>query len=128
MYLTPLVQHLPHAALAAIILVSAVGLIDLEEVRYLFRVKKTEGLLLVLTFLATLIVGVTSGLLLGIVASILLFVCLNTRPNAAVLGRLPGTNIFRNVDNFLEAETVPGLLVLRINASLHFANTEFLKQ
>ncbi len=127
MYLTPLVQHLPHAALAAIILVSAVGLIDAEEVRYLFRVKKTEGLLLVLTFLATLIVGVTSGLLLGIVASILLFISLNTRPNAAVLGRLPGTNIFRNVDNFPEAETVPSLLVLRIDASLYFANTEFLK-
>ena len=49
-------------------------------------------------------------------------------PNhAAVLGRLPGTNIFRNVDNFPEAETVPSLLVLRIDASLYFANTEFLK-
>ncbi len=127
LYLTPLVEHLPHAALSAIILVSAIGLIDVREMRYLFRIKKTEGLLLVFTFLATLTVGAVAGLLLGIIASILLFISLNTRPNTAVLGRLPGTNIFRNIDSFHEAETVPGLLILRIDASLYFANTEFLK-
>ena len=69
MYLTPLVTHLPRAALAAIILVAAIGLIDVQEVRYLFRVKKTEGLLLAFTFVVTLGVGILSGLLLGIVAA-----------------------------------------------------------
>lgn len=128
LYLTPLVSNLPNAALAGIILVSAIGLIDFSEIRYLFRVKKTEGLLLAFTFAATLIFGITPGLLLGIVASILLFITLNTRPNAAVLGRLPNTNIFRNIDDFHEAETIPGLMILRIDASFYFANTEFLKK
>ena len=126
-YLTPLIFHLPKVTLAAIILVSAVGLIDMREIRYLFRVKKSEGALLVFTFITTLSVGITYGLSFGIIASILLFIILNTRPHAAILGRLPGTDIFRNVRDFSEAETISGLVILRIDASLYFANTEFLK-
>ncbi len=126
-YLTPLIFHLPKVILAAIILVSAVGLIDMREIRYLFRVKKSEGALLVFTFITTLSVGITYGLSFGIIASILLFIILNTRPHAAILGRLPGTNIFRNVRDFSEAETISGLVILRIDASLYFANAEFLK-
>ncbi len=128
LFLTPLVSHLPNATLAGIILVTAIGLIDRKEIRYLFTVKKTEGMLLTFTFVATLTLGITPGLLAGIIASILLFITLNTRPNAAILGRLPGTNIFRNVDDFHEAETIPGLVILRIDASFYFANTEFLKK
>ncbi|MEO1034819.1 MAG: sulfate permease [Pseudomonadota bacterium] len=128
LFLTPLVANLPNAALASIVVVSAVGLIDFRVIRYLFRVKQTEGLLLAFTFVATLVFGITAGLLAGIVASILLFVSLNTRPNAALLGRLPGTNIFRNTENFPEAESIPGLAILRIDASFYFANTEFVKK
>jgi SulP family sulfate permease len=120
-------RYLPKAALAALILVSAVGLIDLAEIRYLFRVKKTEGLVLVFTFVATLTLGIAQGLAAGVVASILLFIGINTRPNTALLGRLPGTDIFRNVDNFPEAQTLDGVAILRIDSALYFANTEFLK-
>jgi SulP family sulfate permease len=127
LYFTPLIFYLPNVALAAIILVSALGLIDMREIQYLFRVKKTEGALLVFTFIATLSIGITYGLLLGIIASILLFIILNTRPHTAILGRLPGTDIFRNIVDFTEAETIDGLVILRIDASLYFANTEFLK-
>ncbi len=127
-YLTPLFHYLPNVTLAAILVVSAIRLIDLQEVRYLFQVKLTEGLLLLFTFAMTLLLGVMPGLLLGIVASILLFITLNTRPNTAILGRLPGTNIFRNVEHFPEAETLPGLVILRIDASLYFANVVFLKE
>jgi SulP family sulfate permease len=125
--LTSLVYYLPNAALAAIIMVSVTGLIDTREIRYLFRVKKSEGLLLTFTFLATLSLGIIYGLAAGIVASILLFISLNTKPNAAILGRLPGTNIFRNAKDFPQAETIDNLVILRIDASFYFANTEFLK-
>lgn len=124
---TPTVYFLPNAALAAIVLVSAVGLIDIKEIRYLFSVKKSEGFLLTFTFFGTLVFGVIYGLLLGVIASILLFIILNTRPHAAILGRLPETNIFRNVVDFPEGQRIPGLVILRIDASLYFANTEFLK-
>ena len=104
------------------------GLIDTKEMRYLFKVKKSEGGLLILTVLATLSLGITMGLLIGMIGSILLFVALNTRPNTAILGRLPGTDIFRNIDHFPEADLVPGLVILRIDDSFYFANTEFLKE
>jgi SulP family sulfate permease len=128
LFFTPLFHYLPDVTLAAILVVSSLRLIDTREIRYLFNVKITEGLLLVFTFLATLIFGIMHGLLLGIVASILLFITLNTRPNTAILGRLPGTNIFRNVEHFPEAESFPGLVILRIDASLYFANVVFLKR
>lgn len=128
LFFTPLFHYLPHATLAAILIVSSLRLIDTREIRYLFKVKVTEGILLVFTFIATLALGIMPGLLLGIVASILLFITLNTRPNTAILGRLPNTNIFRNVQHFPEAETIGGLVILRIDASLYFANTVFLKE
>jgi SulP family sulfate permease len=128
LFFTPLFHYLPNAALAAILIVSSLRLIDTREIRYLFKVKITEGVLLVFTFVATLALGIMTGLVLGIVASILLFITLNTRPNTAILGRLPNTNIFRNVQHFPEAQTLPGLVILRIDASLYFANAVFLKE
>ncbi len=128
LFFTPLFHYLPNATLAAILVVSSLRLIDTREIRYLFKVKITEGILLVFTFVATLVLGIMPGLLLGIVASILLFITLNTRPNTAILGRLPNTNIFRNIEHFPEAETIPGLVILRIDASLYFANVVFLKE
>lgn len=128
LFFTPLFHYLPHATLAAILIVSSLRLIDTREIRYLFKVKITEGILLVFTFVATLALGIMPGLLLGIVASILLFITLNTRPNTAILGRLPNTNIFRNVQHFPEAQTIAGLVILRIDASLYFANAVFLKE
>ena len=128
LFFTPLFHYLPHATLAAILIVSSLRLIDTREIRYLFKVKITEGILLVFTFVATLALGIMPGLLLGIVASILLFITLNTRPNTAILGRLPNTNIFRNVSHFPQAQTIPGLVIVRIDASLYFANAVFLKE
>ena len=128
LFFTPLFRYVPNVTLAAILVWSSLRLIDTREIRYLFKVKITEGILLVFTFVATLALGIMPGLLLGIVASILLFITLNTRPNTAILGRLPNTNIFRNVQHFSEAQTIPGLVILRIDASLYFANVVFLKE
>jgi SulP family sulfate permease len=128
LWFTPLFHYLPNATLAAVLVISALRLIDMEEIRYLFKVKLTEGILLVFTFVATIFFGIMTGLTLGILASILLFITLNTRPHTAILGRLPNTNIFRNVEHFPEAQTFPGLVILRIDASLYFANVVFLKQ
>lgn len=127
LYLTPLFYYLPNAVLAAVIITAVTGLIDVKEIHYLFKVKKSEGGLLIFTVLVTLVFGITLGLLLGVAASILLFIALNTRPNTAILGRLPNTDIFRNIERFPEAEQVPNVVILRIDASFYFANTEFLK-
>lgn len=126
--LTPLFYHLPNVLLAAIILSAVRGLIDIKQMRYLFRVRTTEGALLLVTLVTTRAWNITFGLIIGVVASILPFIAMNSRPNMAALGCLPGTEMFRNIENFAEAEQVRDLLMLRIDASLYFANTEFLKE
>jgi sulfate permease, SulP family len=128
LFFTPLFYYLPSAALAAIILMAVSGLIDRREIRRILRTKRSEGLVLATTFLATLVIGIQSGVLIGVIASILLFITLNTRPPAAILGRLPGTEIYRNVRDFPRAETHQGIVVLRIDASFYFANAEFIKE
>ncbi len=128
LFFTPLLHDLPSAALAAIILMAVSGLIDRREVRRILRTKRSEGLVLGTTFLATLVIGIQSGVPIGVIASILLFITLNTRPPAAILGRLPGTEIYRNVRDFPRAETHEGIVVLRVDASFYFANAEFIKE
>jgi SulP family sulfate permease len=127
LFLTPLFTFLPKAVLAAIILVAVLGLIDVHEARHLWKVSRSDFGLMGLTFLATLLVGIEEGILLGVGASLLWFVWRMSSPHVAVLGRVPGTDIYRNVERFPEAETCPGLLAVRIDAPLFFANTLFLK-
>ena len=125
---TPLLHFLPNAVLAAIIMVAVLGLVDIAEVRHLWRVERSELGLLLMTFGATLALGVKEGIAVGVAASLVWHVARTTRPHAAVLGRLPGTEVFRNVERFAEAEITPGVLVLRIDAQLFFGNVVFLKQ
>lgn len=126
--LTPLLRGLPKAALAAIIVVAVAGLIDLELPRTLWRLRPRELLTLGLTFAATLTLGITTGLALGVLLSLVLFVLRTTRPHTAVLGRLPGTTVYRNRARFPDAESVPGLVIARLDAQLYFANAAFLRE
>ena len=125
--LAPLFTNLPRAALAAIIIVAITGLIDVSEVRRLWRVKRGDLVLLVLTFGATLALGVVPGILAGVGTSLLWFIVRSTRPHFAILGRLPKSGAFRNIAHYPEAETIPGVLVLRIDSQLYFGNVGFLK-
>lgn len=122
----PLLQTLPRAILSAIIVVAVAGLVDLGFVRALRRERPRELLPYAVTFAATLALGVSLGLGLGVAASLVLFLARTTRPHTAELGRLPGTDVYRNVRRFPEAETVPGLVLLRLDAPLYFANAAYL--
>ncbi|MCA9704744.1 MAG: solute carrier family 26 protein [Myxococcales bacterium] len=126
--LTPLFHFLPKAVLAAIIVVAVLGLVDLAEVRHLWHVERSELGLLLLTFAATLGLGVQEGIAVGVGASLVWHVARTTRPHTAVLGRLPDTEVYRNVLRFPNAATTPGVVVLRIDAQLFFGNVTFLKQ
>jgi SulP family sulfate permease len=126
-FLTPLFFYLPKAVLAGIIMTAVFGLVDVHEVKHLWKVKRSDLALLGITFAATLALGIEEGIGVGVVASLLWFVVRTTRPHFAVLGRLPGTDIYRNVKNFPEAETWEGLLMLRVDAQFYFGNVTFLK-
>lgn len=126
--LTPLFYFLPKAVLAGIIMTAVFGLIDLDEVRHLWKVKRSDLAMLLITFAVTLGVSIEAGIAAGVIASLGLLVLRTTRPHVAVLGHLPGTRAYRNVERFAEAKTVPGVLALRLDAQIYFGNVNFLKE
>jgi SulP family sulfate permease len=127
LFLTPLFYFLPKAVLAAIITTAVLGLVDFAEVQRLERVKKADLVLLVGTFLATLGLGIVSGIALGVGGSLAWFVFKTTRPHIAVLGRVPGTTHFRNVHRNQSLTTYRGVIAVRMDAQFYFGNVAFLK-
>ncbi len=127
LFLTPLFYFLPIPVFAAIIMVAAFGMIDVQELRFLLRVKRIDGAIALLTFAATLLIGIHQGVLIGIAASVVAIMYRIGHPNVAELGHLPGTRSFRDLARYPDAVPLEGILILRVDASFSFANAEFLK-
>ena len=127
LFLTPLFAWLPIPVFASIIMVSAFGLIDLAEVRLLMKTKALDGIIALLTFVATLTLGIYQGILVGIGLSVIAIMYRITRPNVAVLGLLPATRSFRDTVNHAGAKQFDDVLILRIDASFSFANADRLR-
>ncbi len=119
--LTGLFFYLPHAVLAATIIVAVIGLVDLDSLRRAWRYDRADALSLLGTALGVVLLGVEAGILTGVALSLGALVWRSSRPHMAVVGRVPGTEHFRNVLRH-QVETVPGLLALRVDESLFFAN------
>lgn len=127
LFLTPLFYYLPNAVLAAIIMVAVVGLIDVKEAIHFFKVKRIDGWVLAITFASTLILGIEQGILMGVASSLVVFIWHSAHPHTAELGYLENEKVFRNVKRFPKAKTFPNALILRVDASLYFANAKFLE-
>lgn len=128
LFLTPLFYFLPKAILASVIMVAVFGLIDFKEAKHLWASDRTDFFMLLITFLATLSLGIEQGIGVGVVLSLVMVIYRTTRPHVAVLGRIPGTRHYRNMDRFHEVEDRPDLLLLRFDAQVYFANTNFFKE
>ncbi len=128
LFLTRAFFYLPKAALSAIIVAAVAGLIDIPGAREVYRVKRTDFYLLVLTFFATLSLGIQWGILVGVGASVLLFLVRTTRPHFAVLGRVPESQTYLNVARHPHAETLEGIILVRVDAQFYFGNVSFLKE
>jgi anti-anti-sigma factor len=125
--LAPLFSDLPKAVLGAIIIDAVVfGMIDLPEMRRLFRVSRFDYWIAVAAFLAVLSAGVLAGVVIGVALSIGWLVYVATRPPMPLLGREQGTQVFRDLAENPEDETFPGLAVLRPDGGLFFATAEAL--
>ena len=124
LFLTPLFHHLPKAILAAIIVVAVAGLVDVRGARALWRIDRKDFALMLATFAATLALGIEEGILVGVALSVAVVLEQITRPHIAVLGRIPGTDRYRNVRNQPDAIVEPGVGVLRMDASLFYGNAE----
>ena len=126
--LTPFFRPLPHAILAAVVVMAVAGLVDVAEARRLWTVKRSDFWLLALAFGSTLAFGVELGLGISVIASLAVMVRQTTRPHIAVLGRIPGTTEFRNVERSPSAVTTDGVMVVRVDAPLYFANLDYLRE
>ena len=122
LFLTDLFFFLPRAVLAAIVMVAVFGLIDAKEPVHLFRIKKVDAATLAVTFLATLTLGIETGILTGVGFSLAVFVVRSAWPHKAELGWRPDAGVFRNVRRYEDAVTWDDLYLTRPDASLYFAN------
>ncbi len=127
LFLTPLFYYLPMPILAAIIIVSSLNLIDIQEFKELYQTKRTEGLIAIFTAVCTLLIGIQEGILLGVVASMLNILYRYSRPNVAELGIIPGTRLFKNLDRNPEAKPIDCIVILRVDASFSFVNADFFR-
>jgi SulP family sulfate permease len=129
MFFTQWFYYLPKAVLASIIIVAVVNLIDFKFAVRLYEKRKDEFAILVLTFLATLFLGITKGIGMGIVISLLLLVYRASKPHHAFLGRIGKTNYFKNINRFPdEVVQRDDLIILRFDAQLFFGNIQYFKE
>jgi len=127
LFLAPLFSGLPKAVLAALIIDAVVfGMMDVPEMRRLYRVARVDFYIAVAAIIGVLSAGVLAGVMIGILLSILWLIYISATPHMQVLGRQPGTQVFRGVDDHPGTETYPGLLVLRFDAGLFFASADAL--
>ncbi len=128
LFFTPVFYYLPRTVLAAIIMVAVFGLIDVKEAKRLFQLKKVDGWTLLITFVATLVLGIEDGILLGVAVSLLVFIARSARPHTAVLGDLSKQNVFHNIAHDPEVKTEEDILIFRMDASLYYPNMAFLEE
>lgn len=122
LFLTPLFYYLPKAILGSIIMVAVFGLIDFKYPVFLWKTKKQDFWMLIVSLIVTLMFGVKEGILAGVFISLIMLIYRTTQPHIAVLARLKGTNDFKNVGRFEEIELRDDVLVMRHDAQLYFAN------
>jgi SulP family sulfate permease len=124
LFFTPLLENIPKAALAAIIIVAVSKLIDIKAILSIWRYDRVDGAVLLVTAAGVLLVGIEAGLATGIALSLISFALRAAHPHVAVLGRIRGSEHFRNVKRH-EVQTWPQLLFLRVDENLTFANASF---
>lgn len=127
LFLTGLFTHLPNAVLAAIVLVAVSSLLDWKEAVHLWAVDRRDLSMMGVTFGATLLLGIEEGIVAGVLVSLAGLVYDTSRPHSAVLGRLPGTETYRNLLRHPQAEAPRGVVVFRLDAPVCFANAQFLR-
>jgi len=129
LFLTPIFYYLPIPILAAIIMVSIFGLIDIKYPRQLWKKNRDECLAFLITFIITMTVGIPQGIVIGILLSLLTMIFRTSKPHIAILGKIKNTEYYKNVNRFEEDITVDKrILIFRFDAQLFFGNQDYFKK
>ncbi len=119
-----LLQHLPHTALAAVVIASAIGLIEVSDLRRIYRIQRWEFWLSMVCFVGVAVLGAIPGIVLAIIIAVIEFLWDGWRPHSAVLGRVERVKGYHDITRYPEARLIPGLVLFRWDAPLFFANAE----
>ena len=123
-----LLRHLPYAALAAVVIASAIGLFEVADLIRIFRIQPWEFWLSIACFVGVAVLGAIPGIGLAIAIAVLEFLWDGWRPHSAVLGRAEGVKGYHDITRYPNARQIPGLILFRWDAPLFFANAEFFKE
>ena len=123
-----LLQHLPTAALAAVVIAAAIGLFEVTDLKRIYRIQQWEFWLSMVCFVGVAVLGAIPGIGLAIAIAIAEFLWDGWRPHSAVLGRAHGVKGYHDITRYPDARRIPGLVLFRWDAPLFFANAEFFKE
>jgi len=119
-----LLRHLPHTALAAVVIAAAIGLIEVSDLRRIYRIQRWEFWLSMVCFAGVAVLGAIPGIALAIAIAVIEFLWDGWRPHSAVLGRVERVKGYHDITRYPEARLIPGLVLFRWDAPLFFANAE----
>jgi high affinity sulfate transporter 1 len=119
-----LLQHLPHTALAAVVIAAAIGLFEVSDLRRIYRIQRWEFWLSMACFVGVAVLGAIPGIALAIGIAVIEFLWDGWRPHSAVLGRVDRVKGYHDIARYPEARLIPGLVLFRWDAPLFFANAE----
>ena len=123
-----LLRHLPTPALAAVVIASAIGLVEVEDLRRIWRIQRWEFWLSILCLVGVAVLGAVPGIGLAIVVAVIEFLWDGWRPHSAVLGRAEGVRGYHDITRYPDAGLIPGLVLFRWDAPLFFANGELFQE
>jgi high affinity sulfate transporter 1 len=119
-----LLRHLPNTALAAVVISSAIGLIEVKDLRRIHRIQQWEFWLSMVCFAGVAVFGAIPGIALAIAIAVVEFLWDGWRPHSAVLGRVQHIKGYHDISRYPQARRIPGLVLFRWDAPLFFANAE----
>ncbi|KAK1441625.1 hypothetical protein QVD17_07667 [Tagetes erecta] len=127
-FLTPLFKYTPNAILSSIIISAVIGLIDIDAAILIWKVDKFDFVACMGAFLGVVFKSVETGLLIAVVISFAKILLQVTRPRTAILGKIPMSGVYRNIEQYPEASKIPGVLIVRVDSAVYFSNSNYIKE
>ncbi len=128
LFLTGLFRNLPTVVLASVVIVSVIGLIDVRALRRLWQISRFEFTISMVALFGVLIFGILQGVLVAVIASLLMLLAGVARPHVAFLGRIPGTQRYSDLERHPDNESLPGILIFRVESAVLYFNAEHVRQ
>ncbi|XP_077212669.1 sulfate transporter 1.2-like isoform X2 [Tasmannia lanceolata] len=127
-FITPLFKYTPNASVSSIIISAVIGLIDYEAAHLIWKIDKLDFVACMGAFFGVIFASVEIGLLIAVAISFAKILLQVTRPRTAILGNLPRTTIYRNIEQYPNAKKVPGILIVRVDSAIYFSNSNYVKE